>query len=380
VPDDELPNEEAEASAPAGRPFWSGTLSFGLVSIPVGLFPATRRAGVALRMLAPDGTPLARRYYCPEDGGELSGDDLVRGYELDDGSYVIVTDEELEAVDPKKSRDIDLRVFVPGEQIDPLYFDRSYVLAADSDSTKAYRLLAELMERTGRAGIATFVMREKEYLIAIFAQRGILRAETLRFHDEVRSAEDLDLPAAKQADSSLVTSFARAIGKLAADELDVEQLRGDRIEALHERIEQKRKRGEDVVTGEEIPAAANAEVIDLMEVLKRSLQGAEGRGEGRERERAERASERAEARPKRARGEARSRGGRARGERREAHRAGQHGAHARGPRKPAKVSPRESDLSELSKDELLERARELHVSGRSHMSKSELVRAVRNAG
>jgi DNA end-binding protein Ku len=366
VPDDEERTDGEEPSEPTARPFWSGTLSFGLVSIPVSLFPATRRAGVALRMLAPDGTPLARRYCCPEDGEELSGDQLVRGYELDDGSYVIVSDEELEAVDPKKSRDIDLRVFVPAQQIDPLYFDRSYVLTAGSDSTKAYRLLADLMERTGRAGIATFVMREKEYLVAIVAHGGILRGETLRFHDEVRSADEIDLPSTGRADASLVKSFTRAIGALAAEELDTEQLHGDQAAALRERIEQKRRRGQDVITSNTIEVAEDAEVIDLMEVLKRSLHGeAPAEAAPRPARRVTRTSE--AGRPARTRHAARGR----------RTRAPVPAEHARGPRRLAKVAPRESELAELSKDALLERARALHVRGRSHMSKSELVRAVR---
>jgi DNA end-binding protein Ku len=370
VPDDEESTEATEAGEPTTRPFWSGTLSFGLVSIPVSLFPATRRAGVSLRMLAPDGTPLARRYYCPEDGEEVSGDQVVRGYELDDGTYVIVTDEELEAVDPKKSRDIDLRVFVPAQQIDPLYFDRSYVLTAGSESTKAYRLLAELMERTGRAGIATFVMREKEYLVAIFAQGGILRGETLRFHDEVRSPDEIDLPKPGRADDALVKSFARAIGALAAEELDTEQLRGEHAEALRKRIEQKRKRGQDVVTSDEIEVGEDAEVIDLMEVLRRSLHGekAAQQEQPRQAKRKERGREKTQEAPPRSA---------ARGQRKHASSSGER---ARGPRRPAKVLPRASDLADLSKDELLERARELQVPGRSHMSKSELVRAMRRGG
>jgi DNA end-binding protein Ku len=371
VPDDEEVTEATEEGVPTARPFWSGTLSFGLVSIPVSLFPATRNAGVALRMLAPDGTPLARRYYCPDDGEEVSGDQVVRGYELDDGTYVVVSDEELEAVDPKKSRDIDLRVFVPAEQIDPLYFDRSYVLTAGSDSTKAYRLLTDLMERTGRAGIATFVMREKEYLVAIFAHGGILRGETLRFHDEVRSRDEIDLPKPGRADAALVKSFTRAIGALAADALDTEQLRGDHAAALRKRIEQKRKRGQDVVTSEEIEPAEDAEVIDLMEVLRRSLHGDKTAAQpparpARRKERAPKAA----AEPERRRSAAR-------GQRERAATRERPNERARGPRRPAKVMPRESELAELSKDELLERARDLDVRGRSHMSKSELVRAMR---
>ena len=137
-------------------------------------------------MLDQDGTPLARRWFS-QDGTWLDDDDIVRGFEVDDDKYVVVTDEELEALEPRKSRDIDLRRFVPREAVDPRYFEHGYLLAPASDSTKAYRLLAAVMEETDRAGIATFVMRDKEYLVAILSENGVLHAVTLRFADELRS-------------------------------------------------------------------------------------------------------------------------------------------------------------------------------------------------
>ncbi|HEY0671085.1 MAG TPA: Ku protein, partial [Longimicrobiales bacterium] len=178
-----MPDEKQEIRT---RSFWSGTITFGLVSIPVNLFPGVRSQRAALRMLADDGTPLQRRFYCEKQNREVNGDEIVRGYETAKGKYVVVTDDELEALEPKKSRDIDLRRFVPAEDIDPLFFERSYYLAPAGESVKAYRLLAETMEKTGRAGIATFVMRGKEYLVAIVAEDGLLRADTMRFADELR--------------------------------------------------------------------------------------------------------------------------------------------------------------------------------------------------
>jgi DNA end-binding protein Ku len=154
-----------DAATARSRAFWSGTLSFGLVSVPVYLYPATRRHRVALRMLGPDGTPLSRRYYSGGDGGddreggesgeEVPYQELVRGYELPSGEYVTVTDEELASLAPEKSREIDLRRFVPAEQVPPLFFDRPYFLTPAGESSKAYRLLADVMETSGRAGIAT---------------------------------------------------------------------------------------------------------------------------------------------------------------------------------------------------------------------------------
>src|SRR6202008_4167603 len=184
---------EPEA-APRPRGFWSGTLTFGLVSVPVDLYPAVRSRRTALRMLGPGNQPLVRRYFCSVDGKALEPDDIARGYENDDGSFTIVADEELDAPGPRKSRDIDLRRFVAREEIPRQLLERPYVLAPAGESTKAYHLLAETMERTGKAGIATFVMRGKEYLAAIFAEAGSLRAVTMRFAAELRTPSDVGLP------------------------------------------------------------------------------------------------------------------------------------------------------------------------------------------
>jgi DNA end-binding protein Ku len=139
---------EPEA-APRPRGFWSGTLTFGLVSVPVDLFPAVRSRRIGLRMLGPEYQPLVRRYFCSADGKALDNEDIVRGYENDDGSFTLVDDEELDALAPRKSRDIDLRRFVAREEIPRQLLERPYVLAPSGDSTKAYHLLAETMERNG---------------------------------------------------------------------------------------------------------------------------------------------------------------------------------------------------------------------------------------
>src|SRR5437762_5488848 len=130
----------------AARPFWSGTLTFGLVSVPVDLYPGNRTNRAPLRMLGPDGEPLARRYYSQNSGDDLDDEQMVRGYEIDKDKYVVVTDEELERLAPEQSRDIDLRRFVDLESIPRLYVDRSYFLALSEGSEKAYMLLSETMQ------------------------------------------------------------------------------------------------------------------------------------------------------------------------------------------------------------------------------------------
>ena len=201
-----MPEEESDQQT-STQPFWSGTISFGLVEHPGGSFPANRSSHVALRMLAPDGTPLRRRYYSSKTDRELAPEQMVRGYEIEKDKYVVVTDDELDKLEPEKSHDIDLRRFVNKDAIPPLYFERGYFLAPAEGSTKAYQLLAAVMEKTGRAGVATFVMRGKEYLAAIVAENGILRAETMRFKDEVRSPKDIGLPEKPKVSEQLVHRF-----------------------------------------------------------------------------------------------------------------------------------------------------------------------------
>ncbi|HER62653.1 MAG TPA: Ku protein, partial [Desulfobacteraceae bacterium] len=172
-------NKKKEHPAPGGA-FWSGAITFGLVSIQVDLYSAHRPKTAALRMVDQSGTPLQRRYFCPRDHKPVGGYDIIRGYEIEEGRYIVVTDAELEELEPEKSREIDLRSFVDLADVDPAYFQHAYFLIPAGSVNKAYRLLAEIMERSGRAGIATFVMKEREHLVAIIAEGGILRAETLR--------------------------------------------------------------------------------------------------------------------------------------------------------------------------------------------------------
>ncbi len=331
---------DAVDAAVSARSIWSGTLSFGLVSIPVNLFSANRAQHVSLRMLAADGTPLARRYYDPDSDREVTREQIVRGYEIEKDEFVVVTDDELEALEPEKSRDIDLRRFVDRAALDPGFFERAYFLTPGGQSTKAYRLLAAVMERTDRAGIATFVMRTKEYLVAILAEGGILRAETLRFHDEIRQVDAIELPERPDVPAKRVREVRGAIEKLSRTSLDTGELHDDYADRLEALVQRKLEKGDDVVvapvgTYEPDEEEGGAEVIDLMEVLKRSLRGAEPSAGG-SRTGATRAG--------------RSAGGRGGGS---------------------------AALSHLTKAELYERAQRLDIRGRSSMGKDELIRAIR---
>jgi DNA end-binding protein Ku len=331
---------------------WSGTVAFGLVSVPVRLYPAVRSARVSLKMVDEEGTPLQRRYFSSLDERPLEGDDIVRGYPLEGGDFVLVEDEELEALDPEKSQEIDLSRFVDIAEVDPMYFERGYFLAPDRGALKAYRLLAKSMEEEGRVGIATFVMRDKEYLVAIIAEGGILRASTLRFHDEVRTPVDVGLPELGDADEERVAAVVKAIRRLEADELDRALVRDPAGPRLTELVEAKREKGEGVV--ERAPEAEArdepGEDVDLMQVLKQSLAEDEesdddaGGGSG--------AGAAAKAGP----------------------RAGGNGG-----AKPVAKAGAKAGLEALSKAELYGRAQALDIAGRSSMTKDDLVAAIRRA-
>jgi DNA end-binding protein Ku len=333
---------EAESGAEtrsAPRGIWSGTLSFGLVTVPIELYSALRPArDAALRMLAPDGTPLVRQYVCPAEDRALERDEIVRGYEVAPDEFVVVSDEELEALAPRRSRDIELLRFVERDAIDPSYFIRAYYLVPSREQTKAYQLLAETMEATGRAAIASFVMRDKAYAVAIFAEHGILRAQTLRLADELRSARDVGLPRRSEAERARVREMADVIEALERSAVDPEELQDPESEKRLALAREKHERGRDVVEWEEAvepEAEEGAEVVDLLALLKERLRASGGR----------------RAAPQRAR---RTRGGSA-------------SARRTGERK-----------DEPSKQELLAQARRLEIPGRSRMSRAELARAVRD--
>jgi len=259
-------------SAGSARPFWSGTLTFGLVSVPVDLYPGTRTNRAPLRMLGPKGEPLSRRYFSQKTNDDLEDDEMIRGYEVDKDKYVVVTDEELERLAPESSRDIDLRRFVDLQTIPPLYFDRSYFLAPSAGSEKAYKLLSETMEKEDLAGVATFVMRGKEYLVAIFPENGILRAETMRFADEIRSPKQVDLPEKTKVTAATVKKFEKLIAKHSDKRLSLKELKDEKTEQLMKLVEKKKKQHKDVVEVEETDRD-EGKVVDLMEVLKKSLAG-----------------------------------------------------------------------------------------------------------
>ncbi len=226
-------------------------------------------------MLSPEGEPLSRKYYSEKTEKDLDADEMVRGYEFKPGKHVVVSDEELDRLAPEKTRDIDIKLFVPEDSIPPVHFDRGYFLTPAADTEKAYKLLAETLGKTGLSGIATFVMRGKEYLVAIFSDHGILRAETMRFADEIRSPEDIGLPKKPKLPKAMVQKFEKLISSKSKSKLSTTKLKDEQSERLLKLVKKKGSQRKNVVEVEtdEGEARDEGKVIDLISVLKKSLAG-----------------------------------------------------------------------------------------------------------
>jgi DNA end-binding protein Ku len=378
VPEREDPIESVDEEDVVTRSFWSGTITFGLVSIPVALYAANRARGVSLRMVSPEGHPLGRRYFTSRDDKELDADDIVRGYEIEKDRFVVVDDDELERLAPERTRDIDVRRFVKVEDVDPMYFERAYYLVPAGNSTKAYRLLAQVMEETGRAGIATFVMRAKEYLVAIMAENGILRAETLRFADELRSPADVGLPEPAKPAPAAVRKIEKEIGKRAEAHLDRKELVDHSADRLRKLAQRKLRAGEDVVHVDEDGGSDEdggpADVIDLMEILKRRLAVADAEEGG-----AAGASDDDEAPARGGKSASKAKSPARRGGTSKAKAPARSGKASKTSKAKTSARSGEGKLDGSSKEELYARAQELDIPGRSGMSKDELIKAIRRS-
>jgi DNA end-binding protein Ku len=176
----------------AVQSIWSGTISFSLVAIPVRLVTAVQPGHISFHLLhSKDYSRLSRRMICPEEGASVPPDEIVRGFEVLPGKYVLLTDEELESVSPERSRTIEIIDFIVKSDVDPVYYDHHYFLVPAKGGEKAYQLLVEVMERSNKAGLARFVLSEREYLVAITSRDGALMLTTLHYRDEVLPDEDL---------------------------------------------------------------------------------------------------------------------------------------------------------------------------------------------
>jgi DNA end-binding protein Ku len=260
---------------------WSGAISFGLVNVPVKLYSAVSRKTVRFHQLnGKTGTRIAQKRVDASTGEEVPYEDIVKGYELTKERYVVITPDELETLDPEKSRTIDIEDFVDLADIDPVYYDHPYYLVPDKGATKAYGLLLNAMEESGKVAVARVVLRSKEHLVAIRPAPGnVLTMETMLFADEVVPPEELDeLPEAKdlKASERELTMAQQLIDSLSSD-FEPEKYRDEYREKVLELIERKAA-GEEIAIQPEAPEPKK--VPDLMAALEASLAAVKGDSAG----------------------------------------------------------------------------------------------------
>jgi DNA end-binding protein Ku len=194
------------------RSLWNGTIVFGLVNVPISVHTATESKTVRfLEVHAADGARVEHRRVCPTDGEEVPYEHVVMGFEVRDGEYVELTREELKAAAGVRSKRVEVQDFVPGEEIDPVFYDRAYYLGARAGGEAGYRLLHEAIRRSGRVGIARWVFHDRERLVAIRSLDGVLAMHTMRFHDEVVSGESLALAEPQRAPTRREVEMARLL-------------------------------------------------------------------------------------------------------------------------------------------------------------------------
>jgi DNA end-binding protein Ku len=254
------------------RSIWSGSISFGLLNVPVKLYSAVARRSISLREIREsDSARIKHRLFADGTDEEVSRDDIVKAYELTQGQYVPLSKDELEALAPEKTRAIDVVDFVDIEEIDPMYFNSPYYLGPAAGAEKAYSLLAAAMESSGKAAIARFVFRNKEQLAAIRAGDGVLTLTTMRFADEVVPASELDdaFPESKAKVAKNEQQMAEQLIDSLSTKFDPESYRDEYREQLLGLIERKAEGKEIVAAEAEAPKATKAP--DLMAALEQSI-------------------------------------------------------------------------------------------------------------
>jgi DNA end-binding protein Ku len=257
------------------RGLWKGAISFGLVNVPVELHSAKKRSSeLDMTMLDKrDLAPVGYKRVNKSSGKEVPWDDVVKGYEYQDGNYVVLSEEDFRRANPEAAKTVDIQAFVDLASIEPQYFDTPYYLVPGKRGEKAYALLRETLKKAGKAGIATVVIRTKQYLAALIAQDEVLVLDTLRHADELKDVSELKIPEAKVTAKEL--DMAMRLVEDMSDEWQPGKYKDTFRQDLMKRIEQKVKAGQT----EEITAPdktserpeKGGEVIDLMELLKKSV-------------------------------------------------------------------------------------------------------------
>jgi DNA end-binding protein Ku len=254
----------------AARPIATGSISFGLVSIPVKLFAATRSKSVAFKLIhAKDKSRIQQKIYCPVDDAIIDRSELVRGFEVEKDVIVTFTDDELKALEAHDDHMIDISEFVPLDQVDAVYFENSYHLGCAPESARAYRLLAHALDATSRVALARFTMRNKEYLVLVRPYEKGLMMHTMYYADEVVAASDIDRGEAAQVGAQELNLAKRLIADLSRDKFEPTKYKDSYRERVITAARQKVEGHEAIAPP---PEVHRAKVIDLYDALKASLE------------------------------------------------------------------------------------------------------------
>ncbi len=268
------------------RTIWKGSISFGLVNIPVALYSGESRPDISLHMLdSRDRHRVRYERVNEETGEEVPWDSIVRGYEYEDGKYVLISDDEMEKVKTEVTKTVEIEAFVEAAEIDPVYFDKPYFLVPDKkqrSAFKSYALLREALRESGKVGVARVVIRSREYLCVVMAREDMLVLNVLRFAQELRDASEHEVPGNDLEELKInrkeVDMAAQLIEAMSAP-WEPEQYEDSYRAALREWIEQKIEQGEDAepqTTSQDEGEKAPGKVVDLMEYLKKSVEDAKG--------------------------------------------------------------------------------------------------------
>lgn len=258
------------------RAIWKGSISFGLVNIPIALYPATRKEELKFRMLrGKDLSPINYKRVAEKDGKEVPWDEIVKGYEYEKGKYVVLKDEDFQRVDLEATQTVDIQDFVEQEEIDPMYFYKPYYLEPQKGGDKAYVLLRDALKKSKKVGIAKVVIKTRQYLAGVKAEDDVLVLELMHFAEELADADKLKVPK-KISPGKRELDMAQTLIDNMSAKWDPEKYKDDYREALMDVIEEKVESGGKEI--EEKPKAKKtpSKVIDLVAVLQQSLKESQG--------------------------------------------------------------------------------------------------------
>jgi DNA end-binding protein Ku len=263
------------------RAIWKGSIAFGLVNIPIGLYPATRREELRFRLLRrSDLSPINYKRIAEADGKEVPWDEIVKGYEYEKDKFVVLKDEDFRRADIEATQSVDIMEFVPLQEIDPIFFDRPYYLEPEKKGIKAYALLREALKRSGQVGIAKVVIKTRQHLAAVKPEKNALLLELMHFSDELIDAGSLQIPANTPVSSPELRIANELINKMAG-KWEPSKYTDEYKNALLELIHQKAERGGEAPPEKPSQKQKGPKVIDLVSMLQESLEKAGKQGKAK---------------------------------------------------------------------------------------------------